>query len=288
MDTDQQRGRRRLRRSAVILGTNEIASAVAVALRRNDYDVVMSHDPSPPVIRRKMAFHDALFGDPVSLGGIAAERVDSSLALRGLLGRTDGVIITELGLLDLIVIQAIDLLVDARLQKYAAKPDLRRLARSTVGLGPGFVGGQNCDIAVETRPGKAGTIIEHGATDEADGVPGLLGEAAAERFVRAEVNGRWHTAVEIGTRVYRDFIIGHLANIAVPAPFDGLLRGVVRDDTEVLAGSKLLEIDPRGRAASATEIDDRVKQIAAAVIRTLALREAGLAERSGPKIHLVK
>jgi hypothetical protein len=288
METDQQRGRLRLRRSAVILGTNEIASAVAVALRRNDYDVILSHDPSPPVIRRKMAFHDALFGDPVVLSGIGAERVDSGIVLRGRLGRADGVIITELGLLDLIVIQAIDLLVDARLQKYAAKPDLRRLARSTIGLGPGFVGGRNCDIAVETRPGVAGRIIEQGATDEPDGIPGLLGEVAAERFVRADINGRWHTAVEIGTRVYRDFIIGHLGNIPVPAPFDGLLRGVVRDDTEVLAGSKLLEIDPRGRAASATEIDDRVKQIAAAVIRSLTLREEGLSERPGRKIHLVK
>jgi hypothetical protein len=51
---------------AVILGTNEIASAVAVYLHRAGYRVVLSHDPVPPVIRRKMAFHDALFDEPSS------------------------------------------------------------------------------------------------------------------------------------------------------------------------------------------------------------------------------
>ena len=54
---------------AVILGTNEIASAVAVNLYRGGSSVVLSHDPLPPVIRRKMAFHDALFDDPVVIGG---------------------------------------------------------------------------------------------------------------------------------------------------------------------------------------------------------------------------
>lgn len=288
MDTDQHRPPARRRRSAVILGTNEVASAIAVALRRKDYDVVLSHDPSPPVIRRKMAFHDALFGEPMVLQGIGAECVDSTIALRNRLGRSEGVIVTELGLLDLIVIQAIDLLVDARLQKYGAKPDLRRLARSTIGLGPGFVGGENCDVAIETRPGRAGRIVTDGATDEPDGIPDMLGEVAAERFVRAEVNGRWHTAIEIGTRVYKNFIIGHLANLPVRSPFDGVLRGVVRDDTEVLAGIKLLEVDPRRRTANVSRAGERVETIAAAVVRAVALRQAGLTGQPGRKLHLIK
>jgi xanthine dehydrogenase accessory factor len=275
-------------RCAVILGTNEIASTVAVHLHRGGYGVVLSHDPQPPVIRRKMAFHDALFGDPVTVDGISAERVDTGLEIRTRLGRTSGVIITELGLLDLIVIRAIDILVDARMQKYQTKPDLRRLARSTIGLGPGFAGGTNCDVAIETRPYKAGRILRQGATDAPDGVPSRLGNASAERFVRAEVNGRWHTAIEIGTRVFKDFVVGHLGGSPVRAPFDGILRGVVRDGTEVAAGTKLLEIDPRGRRASATGIDARVQIIARAVTKTLSLGEATLPERAARMLHFVK
>ena len=149
-------------RFAVILGTNEVASAVAVLLRRGGYGVVLSHDPLPPVIRRKMAFHDALFDDAVSVAGITAQRADTGLEIRASLGRAPGVVVTELGLLDLIVLRSLDILVDARMQKYLATPDLRRLARLTIGLGPGFCGGANCDVAIETRPDKAGQLSGKG------------------------------------------------------------------------------------------------------------------------------
>jgi xanthine dehydrogenase accessory factor len=265
---------------AVILGTNEIASAVAVNLRRAGYGVVLSHDPHPAVIRRKMAFHDALYDDAVSLDGIAADRADTGFEIRSRLGASDKIIVTELGLLDLIVVQALDLLVDARMQKYRAKPDLRDLTPLTIGLGPGFCGGTNCDIAIETRPGKAGRIIQEGPTDAPDAIPRPLGNRGEERFVRAEFPGRWHTAVEIGTRVYKDFVIGHLHNSPIRAPFDGLLRGVVRDGTEVDAGAKIIEVDPRGRTANFEGIDHRGRVIAKAVMLAIAFRKQALSEKA--------
>jgi xanthine dehydrogenase accessory factor len=270
--------RRRSPAFAVILGTNEIASAVAVHLHRSGYGVVLSHDPVPPVIRRKMAFHDALFDDLVEVDGVCATLVDSSMAIRHGLNRRDGVrdgvMVTNLGLLDLIVIGAIDLLVDARMNKYQVTPDLRRLAALTIGLGPGFSGGANCDVAIETRPGKEGQIIQYGPTDAPDGVARPLGNSRSERFVHAEMPGRWYTAIEIGTRVYKDFLIGHLGNVPVRAPFDGVVRGVVRDGTEVPAGVKLLELDPRGRNANWTGLDARALIIAKAVNRALSFRKA--------------
>jgi len=275
-------------RFAVILGTNEIASAIAVRLHGRGFRVVLSHDPLPPVIRRKMAFHDALFDDDVTVEGIAAMRADSGLAIRTSLAQPSGVTITELGLLDLIVVQAIDILVDARMQKYLATPDLRRLGRLAIGLGPGFAGGVNCDIAIETRPGKAGQIVREGCTDQPDGVSRRLGGHAGERFVRAGFTGRWNTAIEIGTRVFKDFVVGHLGNEPVRAPFDGILRGIVRDGTEVPAGAKLLEIDSRGRKASWTGIDDRGRLIANAVAEAISRHKPGVAETIGTSLHLVK
>jgi xanthine dehydrogenase accessory factor len=275
-------------RFAVILGTNEIASAVAVLLRRNGYGVVLTHDPLPPVIRRKMAFHDALFDEAVSVAGVAAQRADSGLEIRAGLSRVPGVIVTELGLLDLIVLRGLDVLVDARMQKYLATPDLRRLARLTIGLGPGFCSDANCDVAIETRPGKAGQIVRLGATDAPDGVSQPLGDHGGERFVRSEFAGRWQTAIEIGSRVFKDFVVGHLGNTPVRAPFDGILRGVVRDGTEVPSGVKLLEIDSRGRQASLTGIDSRGQLIANAVAEAISLDAASLPERASERLHLVK
>ena len=275
-------------RFAVILGTNEIASAVAVQLHRSDFRTVLSHDPMPPVIRRKMAFHDALYDDGVAVEGIVARRADTGIDIRARLAEPSGVTVTELGLLDLIVVHAIDVLVDARMQKYLATPDLRRLGRLTIGLGPGFASRVNCDVAIETRPAKAGRIIHEGFTDEPDGVSQRLGDRSGERFVRAEFAGRWNTAVEIGTRVFKDFIVGHLGNMPVRAPFDGFLRGIVRDGIEVPPGAKLLEIDSRGRRANWSGTDKRGRLIAAAVSDAVSHHaKAGTITNMHP-LHLVK
>jgi xanthine dehydrogenase accessory factor len=275
-------------RFAVILGTNEIASAVAVQLHRNNYRTVLSHDPLPPVMRRKMAFHDALYDDGIAVEGIAARRADTGLEIRTSLVDESWVTVTELGLLDLIVIRAIDVLIDARMQKYLATPDLRRLGRLAIGLGPGFGSGVNCDVAIETRPAKAGRIIHEGCTDQPDGISQRLGDHAGERFVRADFDGRWNTAIEIGTRVFKEFVVGHLGNMPVRAPFDGILRGIVRDGTEVPAGAKLLEIDSRGRRANWTGIDARGRLIANAVVEAVSTHKPKASATITHPLHLVK
>jgi hypothetical protein len=180
------------------------------------------------------------------------------------------------------VIRTLDLLVDARLQKAQMTPDLRRLARVTIGLGPAFAGGHNCDLAIETRPDKAGAVIRQGAADPDDGVPRRLGDRGKERFVYSQTAGCWHTPLEIGTRIFKDFLVGVLGGQEVCAPFDGVLRGVVRDGSEVPAGVKLLEIDPRGRQANVTGPDERAVAIARGVASALTER------RGQAPLYLVK
>ncbi len=256
---------------AVILGTNEIASAIGLQLARAGYCVVMSHDPDPPVIRRKMAFHDALFTDTARLEDVVAERVDDGVQVYQALRRPSRLLVTWLGLLDLLPVRQIDLLIDARLQKRRITPDLRRLARLAIGLGPGFSSNSNCDVAVETRPGKIGLVTDARWTDAGDGVASLLGDVGPERFVYSQFAGRWHTPVEIGTRVFRDLVLGHLSGVPVLAPRDGILRGIARDGSDVPAGVKLVEIDPRGRDAQWTGTDDRGRAIANATMAAVRL-----------------
>lgn len=162
-------------------------------------------------------------------------------------------------------------LIDARMQKHRVTPDLRGIVRLTVGLGPNFAVGRNCDVAIETRPRKAGGIVVRGRTDAADGVPPALGGVGKERFAYAETDGLWHTPIEIGMRIYKDFVVGHLGRCAVRAPIDGHVRGIVRDSVKVEAGGKLLEIDPRGRKAVWTGMDDRGRAIARATMKAIRL-----------------
>jgi hypothetical protein len=259
---------------AVVLGTNEIASAVAVHLHRDGWSVVLSHDPHPPVMRRKMAFHDVLFGEAINIDGVHGIRANTALRIRKTLANMNSVVVTHLNLLDVLAIRSVDLLVDARMQKYRVTPDLRRTARLTIGLGPGFSVGANCDIAVETRPAKNGAIVRAGRTDFADGVSSNLGRIGSERFVYAQHHGWWHTLEDIGNSVARDGILGRLNGVPIRAPFGGVLRGIVRDATEVSAGVKLLEIDPRGDAAQWTETDERGRTIAIATLNAILLHAA--------------
>lgn len=262
----------RLRRPlAIVLGTSEIASAIGVHLHRDGWGVVLSHDPQPPVLRRGMAFHDALWGDPATVEGVAGRAVEGILDLLDVAGRGEEVGVTRMGLVDLMPLGPFDLLVDARLHKYAVTPDLRPFAVVTIGLGPGFAAGVDCDVAVETRPARLGLLRTRGATEPPDGCPPLLGGVGEDRFVRADDAGLWRTAFPLGARVFRGQLVGRLGRAPIAAPMDGMLRGLVRDDTEVPAGAKLIEIDPRNRwAARWTGIDDRGRAIAETTARAAA------------------
>lgn len=269
------------RRLAVVMGTNEIASAVAVALIRSGYPTVMSHDPYPPVIRRGMAFHDALYDDYIELGGIVGRRAESLLEIASVLARKKSVAVSPLSLTDLLALRVADVLVDARMQKHRVTPDFRGLARITVGLGPKFVVGANCDIAVETRPAHTGALVEAGATEEPDGEARLLGGVGRERFVYSGRAGVWRTPVDIGMWVPRGFLIGRHEGSPVLAPLDGHVRGVARDSAFAPEGVKLLEIDPRGRAEGCRGADERGRTIAAATLKAVKLecaRREALAE----------
>ncbi len=258
-----------IRPAAVVLGTNEVASAVAVYLHRGGHAVVLVHDPLSPVLRRGMAFHDALYGDRASLDGIEAQRIDYLADIFSILAESGRVAVTDLGLTDLLVLRGIDVIVDARLQKRTVTPDLRGLAQITVGIGPGFLVHENCDLAIGNDLLRRGEVRREGSAHTADGGVSELGGVGRERFACASVAGRWRTAVDIGARVFKGFVIGHVGGIAVPAPIDGVLRGIARDSLEVPAGTTLVEMDPRGRACRWTGMEEGSRLIAEATAKAI-------------------
>jgi len=259
-------------RLAVVMGTNEIASAVAVKLTGAGYRVVMAHDTFPPVIRRGMAFHDALYDDPVEVAGVVGERADGLLAIAAVLAQPARVAVTPLSLMELLAYRAADVLVDARMQKTRLTPDFRGLARLTIGMGPRFAVGVNCDIAVETRPSRAGLLLTEGETDAPDGVARRLGGVGRERFAYSDRSGLWRTPVDIGMWVPKAFVVGRHDGMPVAAPIEGVVRGMARDGVYAPAGVKLVEIDPRGRDACWTGLDERGLRLANACLQAISER----------------
>jgi hypothetical protein len=257
---------------AVILGTNETASAVAVYLCRAGWSTVLTHDSLLPVIRRAMAFHDALFDDRAMVEEIRGERADTPREIANVVGKPKCVAVTWLGLTDLLAFGSPLVLVDARMQKTEFTPNLRNLAAITVGLGPNFLVGSNCDIAVDTQSKRCGTATEAAPARAPAGRSRPAGGAGIERFVHADRNGRWHTPIEIGTRVFKGVVLGFLDELPVRSPTDGIVCGIVRDGLDVPAGVELLEIDRYARRGSWTGMDQRGCQIADATIKAIKIK----------------
>ncbi len=273
---------------AIILGTNEIASAAAVRLNWEGNLVILSHDPFPPVIRRGMAFHDALFEDYAQVDGITGERAENLVEIADVLAKPGHVVVTPLQLTDLIALRSPDALIDARMQKHRVTPDLRGISRLTVGFGPNFEVGINCDIAIETHPARTGKLVENGATEPADGVARDLGGVGRGRFVYSDRAGVWRTAVDIGMRIFKGMALGNHDGAPIFAPMDGYLRGIARDATFVPQGVKLLEIDPRGRAASWTGSDQRGRAIAEATVKAIRIRATRQTSGRGARVGKIE
>ncbi|MGJ4995292.1 xanthine dehydrogenase [Bradyrhizobium sp. HKCCYLS3077] len=254
---------------ALVLGTNEIASAVAAKLSRAHFAVVLCHDAFPPVIRRGMAFHDVLFGEARDVDGITGNRADSIADVVRILREAGHVAVTAMHLTDIIAFRYPSVIVDARMQKHVMTPDLRGVAGIAVGVGPRFAVGHNCDIAIETHPCETGAIVAEGSTRHADGRARDLGGAGRERFVYSNQDAIWHTPFDVGTRVYKGLQLGSLGGTPVLSPLDGALRGIARDGLRVPANVKLVEIDPRGRGAAWTGTDERGQAIAASVVSAI-------------------
>lgn len=255
---------------ALVLGLNEIASALAVCLHQAGYSVIMAHDPRCVCIRRGMAFFDALFDGCANLGGVAAVSVESTLAARLQLSTHDGISVTRLDVSELLIVGSADVLVDARMAPDVVTPQLRKLARFTIGIGNGFAAGVDCD-AVVAAPAAS-----------------KAGEDAQLTVMRAPAAGRWHTSLDIGMRIYKDFQLGHVGATIVKAPIDGVLRGIARDGTNVPEGAELIEIATRGTGVRWWGLDVRGVRIGEEVLRALqSLGAERWAAPAGAKLRLV-
>lgn len=260
----------------LIRGTNDVASAVAHRLFTGGHAVVLQGGPQPSVTRRGMAFADAVWDGRAVLAGVTAARVDDLADLAPLLTVHEviPVVITELPA----VLAAVrpDVLVDARMRKRARPESRRGMVPLTVGLGPNFVAGETVDLAVETAWGEdLGRVVARGPTFPLEGEPRPLAGHGRDRYVYAPAAGVFRTRCRIGDAVRAGDVIAHLDGAPLHAPLGGALRGLTRDGVPVAAGTKVIEVDPRGPDAAVTGIGERPGRIADGVLRALAAWRAG-------------
>ncbi len=258
----------------LIRGGGDLASGVAYRLHRAGLRVVITELPEPLAVRRLVSFAEAIYRGEIIIEGVTGRRVDDySDTLRILQVFTRGqipVIIDPPAK----AIQALHptVVVDARMTKHRAEL-IPTPVKLIIGLGPGFIAGENCHAVIETRRcHMLGRVIWQGGSEPNTGVPDPVDGRSAERVLRAPAEGVLTAFVDIGDHVEPGQTIAEVSGQPVVAPFAGVLRGLIHPGITVKQGMKIGDVDPRDDPRYCTLISDKSLAIAGGVLEAILSR----------------
>lgn len=252
----------------VVRGGGEMGSGTAWRLFHAGYHAIITETDAPTAIRRWVCFSEAVYEGRKEVEGVTAVRcadaAKTDIALR------DGFIpVVAAPELSQILPYRPDVIVDAILAKRGATTPRGSAAR-VIGLGPGFVAGGDVDCVVETNRGaNLGRCIWQGSAEPNSGVPGLLGGETRKRVLRAPCDGTIEPLYEIGQTVRVGDIIARIGATPVISQLDGIVRGMMREGTNVTAGTKIGDVDPRTDIAICRRISDKSLAIAGGALEAL-------------------
>lgn len=263
----------------LLRGGGDLASGVALRLQRAGISVVITELAQPLAVRRSVAFSEAVYQRQVSIEGVIGRQAASPAEVIEILRAGDiPVLVDPHSQVRFDPALQVVALVDARMTK--RPPDMGMdAAPLVIGLGPGFVAGQNCHAAIETNRGHyLGRVIWEGAPQPNTGIPGKVGERQYERVLRAPADGTLITQAAIGDLVGKGAFLAQVGENAITAPFDGCLRGLLPDGILVHAGMKVGDLDPRNDPQYTRTVSDKSLAIGGGVLEAL-LGRAEIRER---------
>ena len=252
--------------TVLIRGAGEMASAVAVVLHRVGFSVVMTELSIPLAIRRTVAFSDAILDGTTQVEGIQSVKADCNNYLDILRNRNIPVLIDSIEIIKNI---KPEFYVDARLLKYSVE-DRRLLAQFTIGLGPGFMVGENCNVIIETMRGhNLGRVIWQGSASPNTGVPGKLGGESAKRVIYSPGVGIIKWLVDFGDIVEQNQVLGKIGGIEINSHISGIVRGLISPKVGAIRGMKIADVDPRGIEVDYKTVSDKARCVGRGVLEAI-------------------
>ncbi|KAF1370743.1 selenium-dependent molybdenum cofactor biosynthesis protein YqeB [Yokenella regensburgei] len=252
----------------VIRGAGDIATGVALRLYHAGFKVIMLEVDKPTVIRRSVAFAQAIFQEEMQVEGVTARKVNSA---------EEAIRVVESGVIPILIdplCESLHLLkpgcvVDAILAKENMGTHCG-LAPITIALGPGFCAGKDCNAVIETNRGHwLGQVIYQGSAQENTGIPGNIQGHTSRRVIRAPMAGIMCARVQLGDIVNEGDVIASIGETEILAPLSGMVRGLLSDGLVVNSGFKIGDIDPRGEGADYTSVSDKARAIGGGVLEAL-------------------
>ena len=263
----------------IVRGAGDISTGTIQRLWSAGYRVFVLETFRPSGIRRQVALSEAVYQGQAVVEGATAVRIECPEQAGTiwesnripLMVDPDGACIEKLHP---------DIVVDAIL----AKRNLgtrKNMAPLTIGLGPGFVAGEDVHYVIETMRGhNLGRIITNGTAVPNTGVPGMVGGYAKERVLHADADGELHVICDIGTRVTRGDKIAEIRELSgktveVRTKISGIVRGMIREGFSVTKGFKIADVDPRMEELNnCYTISDKARCIAGSVLELVCREEA--------------
>lgn len=264
----------------VIKGAGDLATGVATRLFRSGFPLAMTEIAEPTVVRRSVSFAEAVFVGEVSVEGVRARLVhgveEVGSTLRG--GEIPVIVDPEASIVAALRPRVV---VDAIVAKRNIGTSISD-APLVIGLGPGFTAGLDVHAVVETNRGHyLGRVILDGQAEPNTGVPGLVGGHGVERVLRGPANGPLVPVRRIGDAVRQGEVIARVDGRDVVAPFDGVLRGLVRENVRVFEGMKIGDVDPRAAREHCFTISDKALAIGGGVLEAILMHLHGRGKGTG-------
>jgi xanthine dehydrogenase accessory factor len=260
----------------LLRGGGDLGTGVALRLRRAGFPVLVTEIAQPQVVRRRVAFAEAVFTGSHTVEGVTARRVTNWDEAQAVLAQGEIPVLID-PRAEILAEHPVEILVDARMTKLP--PDLSHPAAPlAIGLGPGFVAGENCHAVVETKRGHfMGRVYWTGSAEPNTGVPEAVEKRQSERVLRAPGAGVFEGLANLGSIVETGTLLARVGDQVIVAPFQGLLRGLLATGLPVEPGMKVGDLDPRLDSRLADWASDKAMAVGGGVL------EAILAWQSGGK-----
>lgn len=252
--------------TVLIKGAGEMASGIACRLfMANITKIVMTEIRKPITVRRTVAFSECVYEGKAKVEGVAAELVHNVKDVERAWKKKRIAVLIDPKWKAVSALKP-DVIIDAIMAKknLGTKKDEAPLV---IGVGPGFNAPADVHVVVESNRGQdLGRVMYKGSAESHTGVPGPVMGYAKERVLRSPRAGTVkHGNRSIGDRVKKGEIVAYVNKTPVEAPFDGVLRGLIRE-IKVPANEKIGDIDPRGKKQWCYTITEKARAIGGGVL----------------------
>ena len=257
----------------IVRGGGDIATGTIYKLYKCGFQVLVLEINNPSAIRRHVAYSEAVYQGSQKVEDLTCYLAKNLEEAKKLLSEgkltmmvdSKGESISELR--PFAVVDAI-----------LAKRNLgtrKDMAEIVVGVGPGFVAGEDVDAVVETLRGhNLGRVIYNGAAEKNTGIPGVIAGVGKERVIHSPAAGILKNRRMIGDIVKKGEVVAvvetEAGEVPVYATIDGLLRGMIRDGYPVSERFKIADIDPRiDEYENCFTISDKARCVAGGVLEAI-------------------